>query len=126
MTKQPSHSDIELLRTAYSAFNARNISAALSTMTPDVAWPRAFKGGFVEGHHGVSAYWTEQWSEISTHVEPEAFHLDNDGCLSVKVHQVVHDLAGSVLVDEHVCHRFTLEQGLIKKMEVVSSSEFQG
>src|SRR3546814_13394983 len=60
----PSSQEIQLLRAAYAAFNARDIDAALALMTPDVAWPRAFKGGFVRGHEEVRAYWTEQWSEI--------------------------------------------------------------
>ncbi len=87
-------------------------------MTTDVEWPRAFKGGFVQGHHAVGAYWTEQWSEISPHVEPVAFHPEEGGRILVEVHQVVRDLAGTVLADEHVAHRFTLAGGLIQKMEV--------
>ncbi|MEP0859514.1 nuclear transport factor 2 family protein [Trichocoleus sp. DQ-U1] len=39
--------EIELIRAAYAAFNARDIDAALALMTPDVAWPKAFKGGFI-------------------------------------------------------------------------------
>lgn len=120
MSDQPSKSEIELLRTAYAAFNDRNIDAAVATMTATVAWPRAFKGGFVEGHRAVGAYWTEQWSEIDPHVEPAAFYVEGGGQLLVKVHQVVRDLAGVVLVDEYVGHRFTLAQGLIQKMEVCS------
>ena len=110
--------EIERLRTAYTAFNARDIAAALALMTPDVAWPRAFKGGFVRGPEEVRAYWTEQWSEINPHVEPVAFHPEDAGRILVEVHQVVRDLAGAVLVDEHVGHRFTMAQGLIQKMEV--------
>jgi ketosteroid isomerase-like protein len=41
--------ETELLRAAYAAFNARDIDAALVLMTPDIEWPRAFKGGFVQG-----------------------------------------------------------------------------
>lgn len=119
MSKQPSNSEVDLLRRAYSAFNARDIGVALATMAPNVAWPRAFKGGFVEGHHAVGAYWTEQWSEINPHVEPRTFRLDDTGHISVTVHQVVQDLAGLVLADEHVCHSFILEKGLIKKMEIL-------
>ena len=89
----PSSSEIERLRAAYAAFNARDIDAALATMTPDVAWPRAFKGGFVEGHEAVRAYWTEQWGEIDPHVEPVAFHAEEAGRILVEVHQVVRDLA---------------------------------
>ena len=117
MPNQPAPA-IELLRAAYAAFNTRDIDAALAIMTADVAWPRAFKGGFVEGHEAVRAYWTEQWSEINPHVEPTAFHPEDDGRIRVDVHQVVRDLGGAVLADEHVGHRFTLRDGLISKMEV--------
>jgi hypothetical protein len=109
---------IELLRAAYAAFNARDIDAALALMTPDVAWPKAFKGSFVRGTEEVRAYWTEQWSEINPHVEPVAFYPEDAGQVLVEVHQVVRDLAGAVLADEHVGHRFTIEHGLIQAMKV--------
>jgi hypothetical protein len=117
MPNQPA-TEIELLRAAYAAFNTRDIDAALALMTPDVEWPRAFKGDFVRGPEEIRAYWTEQWSEISPHVEPVAFHPEAAGRILVDVHQVVRDLAGAVLADEHVGHRFTLEHGLIRRMEV--------
>jgi len=117
MPDQPA-SEIELLRAAYAAFNVRDIDAALILMTPDVAWPKAFKGGFVRGPEEVRAYWTEQWSEIDPHVEPVAFHTENAGRVWVDVHQVVRDLAGAVLADERVGHRFTIEHGLIQAMEI--------
>ena len=114
----PPASEIKLLRAAYAAFNARDIDDALATMTSDVAWPRAFKGGFVRGPEEIRAYWTEQWTEINPHVEPVAFYAENAGRILVDVHQVVRDLAGAVLADEHVGHRFTLAHGLIQAMEV--------
>jgi hypothetical protein len=114
MPNQPSP-EIELPCAAYAAFNARDIDAALilMTMTPDVAWPKAFKGGFDRGPEEVRAYWTEQWSEINPHVEPIAFYSEDVGQVLVEVHQV-----GAVLADEHVGHRFTIEHGLIQAMEV--------
>jgi ketosteroid isomerase-like protein len=115
---QPSDPEIELLRRAYAAFNARDIDAALATMATDVAWPRAFKGGFVRGHQGVRDYWTEQWTEIDPHVVPISFHPEDGGRILVGVQQVVRDRAGAVLGDEQVGHRFTIESGLIRKMEV--------
>jgi len=111
-------SEIKLLCTAYAAFNARDIDAALATMTPDVVWPRAFKGGFVRGSEEVRAYWIEQWTEINPHVEPVAFYPEAAGRILVDVHQVVRDLAGAVLADQHVGHRFTLAHDLIQAMEV--------
>jgi len=110
--------ETELLRSAYAAFNARDIDSALPLMAPDVAWPRAFKGGFVRGPEQVRAYWTEQWGEIDPHVEPLAFHPEGGGRFLVEVHQIVRDSAGNVLADERVGHRFTLERGLIQRMEV--------
>jgi hypothetical protein len=110
--------DIELLSAAYSAFNARDIDAALATMAPDVAWPKAFKGGFARGHQEVRAYWTEQWYEIDPRVEPDSFHPESSGRMLVHVHQVVRDLAGALVADGHVGHRFTIESGLIRTMEV--------
>jgi ketosteroid isomerase-like protein len=119
MPNQPAP-ETELLRAAYAAFNKRDIPAALALMTPSVEWPRAFKGGFVQGREEVRAYWTEQWSEIDPHVEPVSFHAEGAGRILVEVHQVVRDLAGTVLADERVAHRFTIEHGLIRRMEVAS------
>ena len=87
----PDHTapEIELLRAAYAAFNARDTDAALALMTPDVAWPRAFKGGFVRGHEQVRAYWREQWSEIDPHVEPMAFHSERRAVSSAAAHLVL-------------------------------------
>jgi ketosteroid isomerase-like protein len=117
MPNQPM-SEIELLHAAYAAFNGRDLDAALALMTPDVRWPRAFKGGFVRGPEEVRAYWTEQGSEIDAQVEPIAFNPEEDGQILVKVHQVVRDLAGAVLADGYVGHRFTFKDGLIQVMEI--------
>ena len=111
-------SKIDLLRSAYVAFNARNIDAVLATMTADVAWPKAFEGGFVEGHEAIREYWIRQWSDINPHVEPVSFHPDDLGHILVDVHQVVRDLEGMVMDDQHVGHRYTFTHGLIQRMEV--------
>ncbi len=117
MPDQPSP-EIGLLRAAYAAFNARDSDAALALMTADVAWPRAFNSGFVRGPQAVHASWTEQGSEIDPHVEPVTFHPEGGGRILVEVHHVVRDLAGSVLADGRVGHRFTFERDLIQGMEV--------
>lgn len=110
--------DIDLLRAAYAAFNARDIDAVLTVMAPDVIWPKAFKGGFARGHQEVRAYWTEQWSEINPRVEPTPFQPEAGGRILVHVHQLVRDMAGAVVADGHMGHRFTIESGLIRSMEV--------
>lgn len=43
----------DTLRAAYRAFNARDISAAVELMHPEVDWPNAWEGGRVVGHEAV-------------------------------------------------------------------------
>lgn len=111
-------SSIATLQRAYAAFNARDIDGALSTMKSDVAWPNGMEGGTVHGHEEVRRYWTRQWRQINPHVEPVGFESDNAGRVVVHVHQVIRDLAGKVLLDRMVEHVYTLENGLIDRMEI--------
>jgi len=117
MSNEPTQ-EIELLQAAYAAFNARDIAGALATMNSDVAWPKAFEGGFVEGGEAIREYWTRQWSGINPNVEPVAFYPDDLGRIVIDVHQVVRDLEGKVIDDRHVGHRYTFENGLIQRMEI--------
>ena len=66
----------ETLRSAYRAFNARDIEAAVALMHPEVDWPNAWEGGRVVGHAAVSDYWTRQFAAISSRVEPLSFTID--------------------------------------------------
>jgi hypothetical protein len=69
-------------------------------MHADVDWPNAWEGGRVVGRDAVRAYWTRQFEEISSRVEPESFTEEPDGAVTVEVHQVVHDAkSGDLLTD---------------------------
>ncbi len=81
-----------LIKKAYSAFNARDIDTALSTMHPDVQWPKAFEGGYINGHSEIREYWTRQWTEINPTVQPIRFNERQDGTLEIIVKQKVKDL----------------------------------
>jgi ketosteroid isomerase-like protein len=109
----------EILRSAYRAFNARDVDAALELMHPNVDWPNAWEGGRVVGRAAVGDYWRRQFESISSKVEPEAFdHLVN-GEVSVLVDQTVHDAkSGEKLSEGTVRHRYRLEDGLIVWMDV--------
>lgn len=107
-----------LISKAYSAFNARDIDTALSTMHAQVEWPKAFEGGYVSGHEGIRAYWTRQWKEIDPNVEPVAIIERQDGSLEVTVQQKVKDLQGNILFDGVVKHVYTLEDGLLRRMDI--------
>jgi arylsulfatase A-like enzyme len=108
-----------LLTTAYSAFNSRDLDSALATMHPEVDWPNGMEGGYVHGRDGVRSYWTRQWKQVDPHVEPQRFTPDEKGRIVVEVHQVVRDLAGSLLLDRMVHHVYELRDGLIGRMEIV-------
>lgn len=110
--------EVELLRAAYAAFNVRDADATLATMTPDITLPNGMEGGYVHGHQAVRAYWARQWAVIHPHDEPISFHTEDSGQILVDVHQVVRDLAGTVLVDRHFGHRCTIKHGLIQTMEI--------
>ncbi len=109
-----------ILRSAYRAFNARDLDAALELMHPDFDWPNAWEGGRVVGRPEVRDYWTRQFAAISSRVEPEAFTEEPDGAITFEVHQAVHDArSGELLTDSRVRHRYRLEDGLIVRMDVI-------
>jgi ketosteroid isomerase-like protein len=113
---------VETLRSAYRAFNARDIEAALELMHPEVDWPNAWEGGRVIGRAAVRDYWTRQFASISSHVEPESFDEDPDGAITVTVHQVVRDpRSGERLSDTRVRHRYRLDGGLVARMDVLEA-----
>jgi hypothetical protein len=118
-----SHSE-DILRSAYRAFNAREIDAAVALMHPAVDWPNAWEGGRVIGRPAVREYWTRQFAAIASHVEPERFTEEADGSVTIDVHQVVHDAnTGELLSDSFVRHRYWLEDGLIVRMEVLEAPD---
>jgi hypothetical protein len=109
-------SKVAVLRKTYEAFNARNIDGALAAMQPDVEWPNGMEGGTVHGRAGVREYWTPRI--IDPHVEPVSFNVDATGRVVVGVHQVVRDLNGNTLLDRMVEHVYSIEDGLIRNMEI--------
>ena len=108
----------EILTRAYEAFNARDIDTVLTSMHPDVDWANGMEGGRVHGHEGVRAYWTRQWGLIDPHVEPMGFGMEEEGGIIVDVHQVVRDLAGTILSDTMVKHVYVMREGLVERMDI--------
>jgi hypothetical protein len=111
----------ETLRWTYQAFNDRDIDAVLERVHPEVDWPNAWEGGRVVGRDAVRDYWTRQFAEISSNVEPESFNEDPDGSVTVGVHQVVRDAnSGELLTDSRVRHQYWFdEDGLVTRMDVL-------
>ena len=107
-----------LIEKAYAAFNARDIPAVLTTFHPQVRWSKAWEGDYATGHDEVRAYWLRQWQELNPRVEPTDVRERADGKLEDAVHQVVKDLQGQLLFDGSVKHIYTIQDGLLKQMDI--------
>jgi hypothetical protein len=110
-----------LIRRAYSAFNRRDIDGVLVLMSENVNWPKASEGGRAIGKENIRAYWTRQWAEFDPHVEPIEVTDREAGRTDVKVHQLVRNLNGDVLLDQVVLHVYTIANGLIERMDIGES-----
>jgi hypothetical protein len=110
-----------LIAQAYSAFNRRDVEAALAVMSENVDWPRASEGGRVVGKEAIRAYWTRQWAEFDPHVEPIEVTDRDAGRTEVKVHQLVKNRNGDILSDQTLLHVFTIANGLIERMDIGES-----
>jgi ketosteroid isomerase-like protein len=108
----------QTLRSAYRAFNDRELDAAVELMHPEVDWPNAWEGGRLRGRAEVLAYWRRQFAEIDPRVTPERFAERDDGRIAVDVHQVVRSLDGELLADRRVVHVYALRDGRVERMDV--------
>jgi SnoaL-like domain len=115
----------ELLASAYRLFNLRDIDGVLALMHADVDWPNGMEGGREIGHDAVRAYWTRQWLVVDPHVEPVGFTKDGEGRVAVDVHQVVKDLDGNEILNVQIAHRYGIEDGKIRRMEIEAAGEPQ-
>lgn len=121
MSEENLHKNQELIKTAYTAFNARDIDAILQVMHPDIKWPKAWEGDYANGHDEVREYWERQWKEINPNVTPAGFTEREDGTLAVEVNQLVKDLEGTVLFNGKVTHVYLIADGLLQEMNIESN-----
>jgi hypothetical protein len=111
----------DLLRRVYAAFNARDVDAVLAALAADVDWPNAWEGGREIGHQAVRDYWTRQWAEIDSRVQPLGFTVRPDGAVAVDVAQSARSIAtGELLSEGRVVHVYVFDEasGLVTRMDV--------
>lgn len=114
--------ETSVLKDAYKFFNGREIDGVLRLMHPDVDWPNGWEGGWLKGHEAVREYWTRQWNEIDSRVDPVKFSMDEGGRIVADVHAVIRDQNGTLLAEEFIQHVYTLQDGLIRRMEIRKQS----
>ncbi len=66
----------------------------------------------------MRTYWQRQWQELDTHDEPTRIRERADGRLEVAVHQLVKDKQGKVVSDGPIKHLYTLQDGLLKQLDI--------
>jgi carbonic anhydrase len=103
----------------YAAFNGRDIDAVLARLHPNVDWPNGWEGGRIQGRAAVRDYWMRQWDEIDPSVEPVRVDVDPGGRTIVQVHQTVRTVDGSLIGRQLVQHVYTIEDGLVRRMEIM-------
>jgi hypothetical protein len=108
----------EQLAAIYNDFNARRIDRVLSQLCPDVDWSNGMEGGRVSGREAVRDYWTRQFTMLNPRVDPVGFKDESPDSITVNVHQVVHDPAGALIVDQMVDHVYYFRDELIERMEI--------
>jgi ketosteroid isomerase-like protein len=108
----------DLIRQAYAAFNRRDVDAGVALMAADVDWPDVPNGGFVHGRDRVRQHWHEQFGQVDPTIELEAVSVRDDGRIAALVRQVVRSLDGMALSNDRSTHVFTVEHGLITRMDV--------
>jgi hypothetical protein len=91
-------------------------------MHPDVDWPNGMEGGRLQGHQEVREYWRRQFDLIDSRVEPQHIEQRPDGWVVVTVDQVVRDRAGQVISEGTVEHRYVIDDGSIRQMDIGSVS----
>ncbi len=107
-----------LVQRLYRGFNERNIPSVLALLHDEVDWANGMDGGHVHGREAIRDYWTKQWAAIKPRVDPLRITRRSDDVTAVEVHQVVHDLAGKLLLDEKVRHVFRIEGGLVTRFDI--------
>jgi ketosteroid isomerase-like protein len=110
----------ELVRQAYSAFNARDVDAAVALMDPEVDWPDVPKGGFIHGQAKVREHWRDQFRRADPRIEVGDIAERDDGVVEAQVRQVVRARDGRKLADNRLLHVFTFAGERIRRMEVRS------
>lgn len=110
-----------LIDQAYSAFNRRDINGALAVMSENINWPKASEGGRAIGKEAIRDYWTRQWTEFDPHVKPIEVIDHGAGRTDVMVQQLVKNLVGDVLSNQVLWHLYTIENGLIERMDIGQS-----
>ena len=112
-----SQENVELVRNAFAAFQAGNVSQLTDLMADDLVTHRvdpdnaSFRGK--EGFFRATADWTENFDDWKA--TPEEF-LDAGDAVLVRVHQTARGTFSGAAVDSHFWFVFVIREGAISRL----------
>ena len=112
-----------LLTDLCEAYNRRDWPDFAARLHPDVDWPDQTGHGRLIGHGALREYWDRNDTVITVEVTPLTFTTLADGRVRVDVNQVVRSTTGALWSDIQVRHFYTLQNGLVSRMDVTPFDE---
>jgi ketosteroid isomerase-like protein len=112
---------VELLRSAYALFNAKDVDGFVTLLDPDIVWPDLAGGPTLRGVEAVRNYWRSAFSVVSARVMPHEFLVDDDAVIVVIEREVLDADGRSLGPAAVVVHRVTFRDGRIAKLSITTS-----
>lgn len=102
----------------YAAFNARDFDRCIAMMTPGVIWPDEAEDRLLVGAEDVLDYFTRVTSPLRAQYEPISLFTAPAGEVVVLARQIITSASdGTLWSSTRVRHSFTLERGLVARLE---------
>ncbi|SSC25815.1 SnoaL-like domain-containing protein [Klenkia terrae] len=89
----------------------------VARLHPQVDWPEPWSGGRLRGPAAVAGHLADQRRDVRFTVVPLHVVQTHQAAV-VTVHQVVRDADGDPLSDTTVLHTLTLDDGLVRRLDV--------
>jgi hypothetical protein len=90
-------------------------------MHPQVEWSNGMEGGMLHGREAVRDYWLRQGEVMSTHVDPIDFTMIDERRVAATIAMKMHDMDGSLMMDQQLVHVYTIENNMVTKMVIKQS-----
>ena len=121
---RPAPPEVEaLVQRLYDANGQRDFEAFRALVAPQLEWPDVTRGGLMTTPEQVRDYWTYNDGYIRVEITPVEVHVTDDGRIVVDANQVIWNRTGQLWSDLCVRHCYTLRDGLIWRMDIVSRGD---
>lgn len=121
---RPAPPEVEaLIQRLYDANQKRDYEAFRALVAPKLEWPDLTRGGWLTTPEEIRDYWAYNDASIRVELTPVEVHVTDDGRILVDANLVIWNHSGQLWSDICVRHCYTLQDGLIWRMDVVSRGD---